>query len=529
MELGVYLRPLKRWWWLLLAATLLAAASSYWYVRDQPLMYEARTTLMIGRGFDDPNPTNSELTLGQQLAATYADLAKRRLVREQTMLALGLSALPAFNATPLPNGQMLEIVVVDTDPQRAQLVANELANQLILLSPTSPKPEEQEREAFINEQLASLQESIPETEAEIAAKQAELENAIGALEINKLQSEITALDTKLRTLQANYAALLANTSDGSINTIAVIEPASLPRAPTASGQAELILVASGIALALAVGTAYLLEYLDDIVRTTDDLARVGSFNSLPGIPKFHKNGGGPPIIASDAPNSPVSDAFRALRTGVVAATATKRGKILLITSSVPKEGKSLVAANLSKVLTQGGKSVLLIDADLHRPTQHQLFNVSRDYGLAELLVALEAQGHLGAEALIQRGVHQLETMSLGLIVAGSDFAGAAGLLGSDTMKLLLDTVVQHTDYVILDSPPLLAVSDALMLSTLADGVIMVASAGTSHRKQIETSLRGLNDVNANVVGVVLNRQRRRGNGYYNAYYRNLSSPRMKKR
>jgi polysaccharide biosynthesis transport protein len=445
------------------------------------------------------------------------------------MLALGLSSLPAFNASPLPNGQMLEIVVVDTDPQRAQMVANELANQLILLSPTSPKPEEQEREAFINEQLASLQQSIPETEAEIAAKQLELEQAIGALEINKLQGEITALDTKLRTLQANYAALLANTSDGSINTIAVIEPASLPRAPTASGRVELILIASGIALALAVGTAYLLEYLDDIVRTTEDLARVGSFTSLPSIPKFHKNGGKSPSMAQDAPDSLVSDAFRALRTGVMAATAKKRGKILLITSSVPKEGKSLVAANLSKVLTQGGKSVLLIDADMRRPTQHQLFGVLPDYGLAELLVALEARGHLDANALIQRGVHKIEPMSLGLIAAGSDFASAAGLLGSDTMKVLLDTAAQHTDYVILDSPPLLAVSDALMLSTQADGVILVASAGTSHRKHIEASLRGLNDVNSNVVGVVLNRQRLRGNGYHNDYFRDLTSQRIKKK
>jgi capsular exopolysaccharide synthesis family protein len=424
---------------------------------------------------------------------------------------------------------MLEIVVVDTDPRRAQLVADELANQLILLSPTSPKPEEQAREAFINEQLASLQESIPQTEAEIAAKQVELESAIGALEITKLQGELDALDSKLRALQANYAALLATTSSGSINTIAVIEPASLPRSPTASGTVELILSASGIALALAVATAYLLEYLDDVVRTTEDLERVGSYTSLPSIPKFHKNGGSAPLIAADAPNSPITDAFRALRTGVVAATAKKRGKILLITSSTPKEGKSLVAANLSKVLTQGEKSVLLIDADLRRPTQHQLFDFPGDYGLAELLVAMEAQGYAGADALIRGGVHKLHSMSLGLIVAGSDLTNAAGLLGSDTMKVLLDTVSQHADYVIIDSPPLLAVADALMLSTQADGVIMVANAGTIHRKQLATSLRRLNDVNANILGVVLNRQKTRGNGQYIDYYRQPTHPTTKKK
>jgi capsular exopolysaccharide synthesis family protein len=529
MELGTYFRPLRRWWWLLLISTLLAAISSYLYVKDQPALYQARTTLMIGRAFEDPNPTGSELSLGQQLAATYADLAKRYVVREQTMLALGLTSLPSYSANPLPNGQMLEIVVVDTDPQRARAVANELANQLILQSPTSPKPEDQEREDFINAQLASLQESILQTEVDISAKQVELENAFGALEINKLQDELAALDTKLRTLQANYAALLANTNDGAINTIAVIEPATLPVAPTASAKAQIILVASAIALTLAAGTAYLLDYLDDTIRSTDDLARIGKLTSLPGIPKFRKNGHKAPLIAQDALNSPVAEAFRALRTSVVAATAKRRGKILLITSTAPKEGKSIVAANLAKVLTQGEKSVLLIDADLRRPTQHQLFEVPGDYGLAELLVALESQGQQGADKLLRSGILKLEPMSLGLIVAGTDLANAAGLLGSDTMKVLLETVSRHVDYVILDSPPLLAVSDALMLSTQVDGVVLVARAGTIHRAQLDKSLRRLTDVDANVLGVVLNRQQPSGDSYYRDYHQASASPRAKKK
>src|SRR6266545_3276243 len=141
MELSAFFTPLRRWWWLLLAATLIAAASSYLFVRDQPPLYEAKTTLLIGRAFENPNPTSNELTLGQQLATTYADLAQRQPVRLQTMAALGLDSLPQYNARALPNGQLLEIAVIDTDPQRAMAVANELARQLILQSPTAPKPE----------------------------------------------------------------------------------------------------------------------------------------------------------------------------------------------------------------------------------------------------------------------------------------------------------------------------------------------------------------------------------------------------
>jgi len=520
MELSAFFRPLRRWWWLLLASALLATASSYWSVRQQPPLYVATTTLIIGRAFENPNPTGNELALSQQLAETYADLVYRRPVREQTMAALGLTSLPEYSARTLPNGQLLEISVVDTNPQRAKAVADELANQLVLQSPTSPKPEEQVRDAFINDQLASLEAHIRQTEAEIIANQTELESAFGALEISELQGEIAALQTKLSTLQSNYAALLANTKSGAINTIEVIEPATVPSAPTASGTWQLILVVSAIAVALAAGTAYLLEYLDDTVRTAEDLARVNSFASLPSIPEFRWDGGILPVLAQDAPRSPVTDAFRALRTSLYAATANKPGKIFLITSAAPQEGKSMVAANLAAVLAQGEKSVLLIDADLRRPVQHKLFNVSGAYGLSELLIAPEGHGSPnGRGEMIKRVIQKIEPMRLGLIVAGSGYADAAGLLGSDRMKVLLETVSRDVDYVIIDSPPLLAVADALMLSTQVDGVVLVASAGSIPRKQFEQTLRRLSDVNAIVVGVVLNRQKAATEGYYSHYDR----------
>jgi capsular polysaccharide biosynthesis protein len=160
MDLKELLVPLLKWWWLIVVATLLAAFSSYRAVRQQPLVYEARTTLMIGRALDNPNPSNNEFWLSQQLAATYADLGKREAVRERTMAALGMTWLPEYRVRALPNTQLLEIVVVDTNPARAQSVANELANQLILRSPTASRPEEQDRQAFVNEELNDLEATI---------------------------------------------------------------------------------------------------------------------------------------------------------------------------------------------------------------------------------------------------------------------------------------------------------------------------------------------------------------------------------
>ncbi len=201
MELKHYLKPVLKWWWLLAVSAVITAGLSYFVISREPPLYQSTSTLMIGSAFNNPNPSGSELFLGQQLAQTYSDIAKRQPVKDKTMAVLGLDWLPSYFARPVPNSQLMEITVRDTSPERAQAVANELANQLILQSPTAPRPEQQEREAFIEDQLSSLQANIKQTEAEILEKGAELEAAFSAREIADLKTEINGLQSKLRTLQ----------------------------------------------------------------------------------------------------------------------------------------------------------------------------------------------------------------------------------------------------------------------------------------------------------------------------------------
>jgi capsular exopolysaccharide synthesis family protein len=436
------------------------------------------------------------------------------------MAALGLSSLPAYVARPLPNTQLLEITVVDTEPLRAKMVADELANQLVLQSPTAPQPEEQERVAFINQQLASLQANISDTEAQLAAAQQELERAIGAREISDLQSEIAALQTKLTTFQSNYAVLLTNTNSGATNTIQVIEQAILPTVPTGSAKVQLVLLATSIAVALATGTAYLLDYLDDTVHGVDDLARVKGARPLPGIPEFGRASSMVPVLDHGARLTPVADAFRALRAATLKAMPSTPGKVILVTGAAPQEGKSIVAANLAAVIGQGQKTTLLIDADLRRPRQHELFDLPDSDGLAEVLTALDANGSsVSPEALVKRTMHHVGRSCLNVLAAGSDRADGARLLGGDGMKSLLQSASGSFDYVIIDSPPLLAVSDALLLSTQVDGVVLVTRAGTTSRKQLEHALHRLSEIESNILGVVLNRRKQDENYRYYNYYR----------
>lgn len=517
MELTRYLRLLGRWWWLLALATVLAGASSFIAVSQQTPLYQARTTLMLGRTFEDPNPSGNEISLTQQLAGLYADIANRQIVREQTMEALGLSSLPEYEARPLPNSQLIEIVVTDDIPERAQAVANELANQLILQSPTAPDPEEQERQAFINDQLASLQTNIEDTEDEIVALEQELENAFSAREIESLQQQITGLQSKLNTLQSNYAALYSRTQGGAINALTIIEPAALPQRPIGGGNMMTVLTASIIGFVLAAGAVYTIDYLEDSVGSSEEVKRLTGLPALPGIADFGSENDERRLITRTEPLSPIAEAFRALRTAIRAASPD--GRVFLVTSPKPNEGKSITAGNLAVVMAQAGHKVLLIDADLRRPVQHQLLNVTKDRGMTDILMVFHLKGHVAnIQELLDSVIQETPEHGLHLLPSGAQVPNSHMLLGSDAVPTLLNVLRKRYDYIILDSPPILAVTDAVALSTVVDGLILITDAGTIRRRELQQSIDRLRTVSANILGISLNRLDPKSQGYYSPYF-----------
>jgi capsular polysaccharide biosynthesis protein len=276
MELNKYTFPLRKWWWLVVASTLIAAIFSSLSVMRQPAVYQARTTLMIGATINNPNPSSNDILLGQQLAAAYADLGNRELVRNATRNALGLSQLPEYIAQALPNTQLIVITVNDIDPLRAQTVANELAAQLILLSPVSSQSEERGRQDFIHQRLNNLEAQIEETEAEIEKLQEELAETFSAQQINDKENQISSLQSKLSGMENNYGLLLSNTQQGAVNTLTIIASAELPSDPIGSMKGLTILLSTVAGFVLAAGTAYLLEYLDDTLKSPSDVMRLFS-------------------------------------------------------------------------------------------------------------------------------------------------------------------------------------------------------------------------------------------------------------
>ncbi|MBE0695836.1 MAG: hypothetical protein IH586_02840, partial [Anaerolineaceae bacterium] len=321
--------PLFRWWWLLIAATLIASISSFLIVRQQPAVFQAKSTLMIGRTIQDPNPNSSEFGLAQQLAQTYAEIGRREPVQKAVKTALGLSFLPEITIRTTGYNPLIEIAVIDTDPNRAQAVANELANQLIERSPSGLKPEEEQRQQFVNDQLNKLQKQIDETQANLTQLQQELGELNSAREIAETQTQIKVQQEKLDSLRENYTNLLSNTQQGASNIMTLIEPAEIPTVPIGPKKNLIIGLSSFIGLFLAVTAVFGMEALDDTIKTSEDFTRFANVPIIGRIGNIPKNAAKTTYVL-DEPGSSVSESFRLLRTYLEFLSANKSLRTILV-------------------------------------------------------------------------------------------------------------------------------------------------------------------------------------------------------
>ena len=218
--------------------------------------------------------------------------------------------------------------------------------------------------------------------------------------------------------------------------------------------------------------------------------------------------GKPLIITLDDPRSPVSEAFRTLRTNIQFAGVDKPIKKILITGANPSCGKSTISANLAVALSQTGSKVLVIDSDLRKPMLHYFFDLPREPGLSNLLI----NENLKAQDVVQAtGVENLFVLTSGPIPPYP-----SEMLASAKMHNLVDQLKEQFEYIVFDSPPVIAVTDASILAGLADGTIMVLDHGRVTREEAVMAAEQLHKVNANLIGTILNAVPKK-NGYYNYY------------
>jgi polysaccharide biosynthesis transport protein len=515
MEINVkeYIAPLLKWWWLVLLTTTIAGVSSYFATRQQEGVYRSNTTLLVGAGYDEANPSNAAISMGATLAKFYADMANRNEVRIATAEALGLTQLPRQIAVRQVNDNFIDITVTDTVPERAQAVANELARQLILRTPAAEDDGE-----FVNQLLTEYELQIENTVIQIEQKQMEIGEAVGAREIAQLQSELSELESTKQSLTSSYSGLLGNSQKGATNTITVIEYAQKSNKPVVASNSVTVVTAAAIGFVLSAVAAFVLEFLDDTVKTQDQLSRLTKWPTLAGIAEIRSDPTG--LITISKPRSPTSEAYRVLRTAIQFALADEKQKrILLVSSAVPEEGKSTTAANLAVVLAQAGNRVLLLDADLRRPSQHKVFGLSNKKGLSNVILQHELNhSEESLRELIDDAAQITVVEGLHILSCGPIPPNPSELLVSRKMDALLDLAVKDFDFVILDSPPVLAVTDATILSAKADAMLLVVKANKSRKEYVKQVTSRLTEVNANVLGWVLNALAPKSEGHSAYYY-----------
>ena len=215
------------------------------------------------------------------------------------------------------------------------------------------------------------------------------------------------------------------------------------------------------------------------------------------------------VIVLRDPRSPEAESYRSLRTNILRSNLDLPPRVLLFTSAHPEEGKSITSVNLAIVLAEIGKKTLLVDCDLRRPAAHTILGMDKFPGLSEVLYGTEDWDRV----LKTCGVENLR-----IITSGNIPRNPAEIIGSDKMKLFLEEVRNVFDIIILDAPCILAVTDALILSSLADVVLVVAMAEKTPREAVQRSLAMLKDVKSNILGMIFNRVNLRRSHYYYYYY-----------
>ena len=208
------------------------------------------------------------------------------------------------------------------------------------------------------------------------------------------------------------------------------------------------------------------------------------------------------------PTSLLAEAYRGLRTSLEYSSVDKELKSLVITSSNPGEGKSTVSSNLAFILSQGGKKVIVVDADLRKPTIHKKFRVDNREGLTEILIGKKNINEVSKK--IEENIH--------VITAGKKTPNPAEMVSSKAMEELIEILKRKYDYVIIDTPPVRTISDGVILSAKADGVVLVVRAGKTKSADVVKGYKELEKVKANIVGSVLNAVDNKRNGYYYYYY-----------
>ena len=465
--------------------------------------YAATVILLVEQGGLNETADYAGVLASERLAGTYAQMVLGQSVLEAAIARLrsgqSIDALAkVLTAEPIAGTQLVRLQVTGTDISQTVGTANAIAQAFVdQIHEILEKPYAG-RLANMQDEIARLSALIDNTQAEIQVRTgAKLQNE---RELARLQGGLAEYRSDYRAMQQDYEQLRLTATQAS-GTIVITERAHEPQRPVPTRMLY-VLFAALVAILVAFGIAFLIENLDESIRTPEDVSHALGLSTLGMIERFGKEQEKPIVVSH--PQSPAAEAFRVLATNIRLSSMDSRLRTILVTSPDPLDGKSVVVANLAVAMAGTGLHVVVVDADLRLPRLHDLFGLSPGQGLTDAL----SQGSTNGK-LMSTGVEGVM-----LLTSGKLPQDPVGVVSSPRMKQLLDGLAQEADLVIIDSPPVLAVADATILAAGADGVLLVLRAGHTGGRPAQHAVEALRQARTHLLGVVLNAVPHRSKVYY---------------
>jgi capsular exopolysaccharide synthesis family protein len=497
---NIYVDFIRRWFWIILIGVVIGVASTNMALARHIPLYQSTSTVQVGRTVSDSNPALSNLSISDQLVPVYRELAKRDRVLDAVSSSLGLP----YNADDLrarllvqqvPGTQLIDIKVVDADPQLAAAIANEIARQLVLQGPD--ESEKEDTQQFIQAQLADLQEKITNGQIQIEDLEDQISESTSAADVVDAQARLDALNAQVNGWQGSYATLSASAEPSKTNFLEAVGtavPATMPLpTPKMLYYGLGIVVGGGMAAAVALA----LSTLFGAIRRADDLRRLSHsvpVTTIPYLREIRKH----PLISSSAPASPTAASYRMLRNMLQAEQSDAAPVSIAVLSSRPGEGKTTTVANLAIVLASVRRSVILVDANVRNPSLDQMFGTDTSRGISDVVLG---------ECELAEALQPTAYPNLTILGAGSIPGNYTDILSPGRVRKVVEAVTAMAEITLIDTPSIQEEQEALMLAREVDAAILIVEAGRVRANEVERTLEALARSGVPVLSIALSKAR----------------------
>jgi capsular exopolysaccharide synthesis family protein len=497
--------------WMILLAALLAGAISFFISLRLPSIYESSTSVLVNEAPDSKGADYSSVLMSKQLTSTYAQMMSNDLVLQKVAEEVGLTnpvedIKKWITVSPVRDTQIIQVTVKTTNPEYSASIANAVVKAF------SAQIQDIQTQRF-SQSKVTLETQLADTEKQITTYSKQSEIALTSDEKDRLDAKVTQYRTIYSNLLTSYEQIRLSEAQA-VSSVVQVEPAAVNPIPVEPNILLNTVLAAVVGILLSAGVIIAREAFDDTIKTPDDITH--RFN-LPVLGVInHQTSKSEALITIREPRSPIAESYRTLRTNVSFASVDRPLRTLMVTSAEPGDGKTTTICNLGVVLAQNGKRVIVADCDLRRPRIHTYFGLPNRHGMTTLFAHAEVLANV-------RKTTQVDGLTV--ITTGSLPPNPSELMGSQKLQTILGTMLESADLVLIDTPPTLTVSDAAALAPSLDGMLLVVRPGKTRLSALKQTLEQLRQVNARVLGIVMNDVVTRGNpyGYHYNYYHNYAA------